>query len=77
MVLVSAIGGETTLSSTARSMPSLIGTQGRAVTGLYPSGQIEIDGKRYDARLDLGTANPGTAIRVVGKSEFELKVEAI
>jgi len=77
MVLDSAIGGETTLSSTARSEPSLIGAQGRAVTALYPSGQIEIAGQRYDARLALGTADPGTAVRVVGKTEFELTVEAI
>ena len=77
MVLESAIGGETTLSSTARSEPSLIGAQGHAVTALYPSGQIEIGGQRYDARLTLGTAEPGTAVRVTGKTEFELKVEAV
>lgn len=77
MVLESAIGGETTISSTARSESSLIGAQGLAVTALYPSGQIEINGKRYDARLALGTVPPGTPVRVTGKSEFELKVEAV
>jgi len=77
MVLDSAIGGESTLSSTARSEPSLIGAQGHAVTALYPSGQIEINGKRYDARLALGDAPPGTAVRVVSVGEFELKVEAV
>ena len=77
MVLDSAIGGESTLSSTARSEPSLIGAQGHAVTALYPSGQIEIKGKRYDARLALGDAPPGTVVRVVSVGEFELKVEAV
>ncbi|QTN33334.1 hypothetical protein HZ994_13765 [Akkermansiaceae bacterium] len=77
MVLQSAIGGETTQSSAARSEPSLIGAQGHAITALYPSGQIEIAGKRYDARLALGTADPGTAVRVMEKTEFELKVEVI
>jgi len=77
MVLDSAIGGESTLSSTARSEPSLIGAQGHAVTALFPSGQIEINGKRYDARLALGDAPPGTAVRVVSVGEFELKVEAV
>ena len=77
MVLESAIAGESTLSSTARSAPSLIGAQGHAVTALYPSGQIEINGKRYDARLALGTLPPGTAVRVVSVGEFDLKVEAI
>ena len=77
MVLDSAIAGETTPSHTARSEPSLIGAQGHAVTALYPSGQIEINGKRYDARLALGDAPPGTAVRVVSVGEFDLKVEAV
>lgn len=77
MVLESAIGGETTLSSVARHEPSLIGATGRAVTALFPSGQIEIGGKRYDARLALGTVPPGTDVKVVSVGEFELRVEEI
>ncbi len=77
MVLATAIGGETTLSSTARSEPTLIGTTGHAVTALFPSGQIEIAGKRYDARLSLGTVPPGTAVKVISVGEFDLKVEVI
>jgi membrane-bound serine protease (ClpP class) len=77
MVLASSIGGETTLASTARSQPALIGATGQAVTALFPSGQIEIDGKRYDARLALGTAPPGTDVKVLSVGEFELTVEVI
>ena len=77
MVLESAIGGETTLSSAARHEPSLIGATGRAITALFPSGQIEIEGKRYDARLALGTLPPGTDVKVISVGEFELRVEAI
>lgn len=77
MVLESAIGGETTLSSVARHEPSLIGATGRAVTALFPSGQIEIGGKRYDARLALGTVPPRTDVKVVSVGEFELRVEEI
>lgn len=77
MVLESAIGGETTLSSAARQQASLIGATGRAVTALYPSGQIEIGGKRYDARLALGTVPPGTDVKVISVGEFELRVETI
>ncbi|MDE0834817.1 MAG: hypothetical protein OSA84_00525 [Akkermansiaceae bacterium] len=77
MVLESAIAGESTLSSNARNEPSLIGTTGIAVTDLYPSGEIEINGKRYDARVALGTADSGTTVKVVGNSEFELKVKEI
>lgn len=76
MVLESAIGGETTLSSTARREPALIGATGHAVTALFPSGQIEINGKRYDARLAVGDAPPGTPVKVTSVGEFELKVEA-
>lgn len=77
MILASAIGGETTSSSTARREPSLIGATGHAVSGLFPSGEIEINGKRYDAHLTVGTASPGTAVKVVSVGEFELKVEVI
>lgn len=77
MVLDSAIGGETTDSSAARQEPSLIGATGQAVTALFPSGQIEIGGQRYDARLALGTAPPGTEVKVLSVGEFELTVEAI
>jgi membrane-bound serine protease (ClpP class) len=77
MVLASAIGGETTASSTARREPSLIGATGHAVSGLFPSGEIEINGKRYDAHLAVGTATPGTAVKVISVGEFELKVETI
>lgn len=77
MVLESAIGGETTLSSFDRSEPSLIGAMGQAVTALFPSGQIEINGKRYDAHLAVGTAPPGSTVKVISVGEFELKVETI
>lgn len=75
MVLESAIGGESTLSSEARSEPSLIGALGHAVTALFPSGEIEINGRRYDARINLGTIPPGTPVKVISVGEFELKVE--
>lgn len=75
MVLDSAIGGESTFSSEARNEPSLIGAVGHAITALFPSGEIEINGKRYDARLNLGTVPPGTQVKVVSVGEFELKVE--
>ena len=77
MVLDSSIGGETTFSSAARQEPTLIGATGQAVTALFPSGQIEIGGKRYDARLALGTVPPGTEVKVISVGEFELTVEAI
>ncbi len=54
---------------------SLLDREGEAVTDLFPSGQVEIDGRRYDARLALGAAKAGTPVRVVRHTEFELIVE--
>ncbi len=63
---------EATAASTASSR---VGSSGKAVTGLFPSGQVEIDGRRYEARLEVGTADPGTPIKVVRETEFALIVE--
>ncbi len=51
-----------------------MGTVGVAVTDLYPSGEIEIDGRRYQARLDYGTAVRGDQVEVTGRSSFGLLV---
>jgi membrane-bound serine protease (ClpP class) len=56
---------------------SLVGRTGTAVTSLFPSGQVEIDGKRYEARLAVGFAEPGTPVRVTGRQEFGLSVEVL
>lgn len=50
---------------------------GHAVTALFPSGQIEIDGQCYEAKLPLGFAEPGARIKVIGKSEFGWLVEVL
>lgn len=54
---------------------SLLGARGVVATGLFPGGQIEIDGRRYEARLELGTAVAGTRVVVVRTSDFGLIVE--
>ncbi len=77
MVLESAVGGENTASSIARDDTLLIGATGYATTALFPSGEIEINGKRYDARTNIGTLDPGTAVRVTSVGEFELRVEEV
>jgi membrane-bound serine protease (ClpP class) len=59
----------------ASRVNAIVGSRGVAVTGLYPSGQVEIDGRRYEARLELGTAAPGTTVAVVKVSDFGLIVE--
>ncbi|MFP4165644.1 MAG: NfeD family protein [Opitutales bacterium] len=76
LVLGDAVGGgsEAELKEGARSYPEP-GTRGIAVTDLYPSGHVEIEGKRYDARSLIGTIEHGTEIEVVKRSDFGLVVK--
>jgi len=56
---------------------SVIGSEGVAVTALFPSGQIEVAGRRYEARVAVGTADVGQRVVVRARREFELLVEPI
>lgn len=81
MVLQSSVGGEPgapkALHSKAADPPaaSLVGRSATAATALFPSGQVEIDGRRYEAKLAVGFARAGTPVTVTGVSEFGLIVE--
>jgi membrane-bound serine protease (ClpP class) len=54
---------------------ALVGREGVAVTDLFPSGQVEIDGRRYEARLEVGFAQTGARVRVLQRTDFNLVVE--
>lgn len=85
MVLDAVVGGEPgarVLGSDAvvlagGSASSLVGETGVAVTPLYPSGQVEIAGRRYEAKLSVGYADSGSRIHVIGVGEFGLTVEVL
>lgn len=68
--------GSTVMPEMELSREALTGRAGVAATDLFPSGQIEIDGRRYDARLELGSVKAGTLVRVIRHTEFEVIVEA-
>lgn len=53
------------------------GAEGVAVTDLFPSGRVQIGGKRYEARSALGQIQNGSAIRVKKSSDFGLVVEEV
>jgi len=53
----------------------LVGRTGVAATGLYPSGQVEIEGRRFEARLEVGSAPAGTRIIVRRRTDFGLLVD--
>ena len=48
---------------------------GVAVTALRPGGQVEVEGRRYEASAGLGAVQPGEAIVVRGRTAFGLAVE--
>ena len=84
MVLQSAVGGEPgairPLNASGAAAPqgaALIGQSGTAATALFPSGQVDISGQRYEAKLAMGFADAGTPVTVTGVSEFGLIVEVL
>ncbi|MFP4352432.1 MAG: NfeD family protein [Puniceicoccaceae bacterium] len=54
-----------------------IGREGVAVTDLFPNGEVEIGGKRFQAKSRLGQVEHGTRIRVTGYQDFALAVEPL
>jgi membrane-bound serine protease (ClpP class) len=82
MILEAAVGGEPGAVRAANGQVSakpvnseLIGKSGVAATALFPSGQVEVSGRRYEARLAVGFAEAGTPVTVTGLAEFGLIVE--
>lgn len=81
MVLKTAVGGEPLGPGHALHQQkgsvrtnSLTGLHGVAVTDLFPSGHVEIAGKRYEARVLLGYIKEGTPIVVQNHDSFSLQV---
>ena len=64
-----------TASNQDTELPPL-GTLGEAVTDLFPSGEVSINSKRYQARVEVGSIERGSRIRVSGIEDFSLVVEA-
>ena len=60
-----------------QSYKLLLGKHGKSVSELYPTGQIEIEGLRYDARSSLGKIAKGENVEVFKVSEFELVVKPL
>lgn len=82
MVLNAAVGGEPVAARPLTgdgeaSAADLVGRTGIAATALFPSGQVDIGGSRYEARLAMGFAEAGTPVIVTGLAEFGLIVEVL
>jgi membrane-bound serine protease (ClpP class) len=59
----------------AGGLAALVGRRGVAVTALRPGGQVEIDGRRFEAKVEVGAIDRGAAIVVTGCSDFAVTVE--
>jgi membrane-bound serine protease (ClpP class) len=57
------------------SLDALVGRRGVAVTAIRPAGQVEVDGRRYEAKVEIGALDAGTAVIVRGRMDFGLVVE--
>ena len=54
---------------------AVVGREGVVVTTLRPAGQVEVDGRRYAAAVEVGTVEAGAAVVVRGRTDFGLIVE--
>jgi membrane-bound serine protease (ClpP class) len=72
LVLSSSAGDKVPIDGNEkRVMP---GTLGKTVSELYPTGQVEVDGIRYEARANLGKIEKGSSIEVTGSTDYGLIV---
>ena len=55
--------------------PPTTGERGRAITPMYPSGKVLIDGVKYSARFKSGFADSGDEVIVIGLDVFGLIVD--
>lgn len=60
----------------ASAADAVVGREALAVTALGPTGLVEVDGRRYEARCDSGFAEAGSRLRVVRIETFQLVVIA-
>jgi membrane-bound serine protease (ClpP class) len=81
MVVRTAVAGAAQAAGTAPAavaqLDALVGRQGVAVTMLRPSGQVVIDGRRFEAKVEVGGIDTGEAVVVAGRTSFGLIVEKV
>lgn len=79
LILAETVGslGSTSISAMNKKQSVKNGSIGISVSELYPTGQIKIDGIRYDARSSLGKIEKSTKVEVTGSHDFELIVRKL
>src|SRR6185369_4928596 len=81
MIVGTTIGGAAQISEVGpggvAELGSILGQQGVAVTMLRPSGQVDVGGRRYEAKVELGAVDAGDTVVVRGRTDFGLIVEKL
>ena len=84
MILATALGGarrrvdmEALGGGLSESSSVLVGRTGVAATDMFPSGQVELDGQRYEAHVEVGSVEAGRPVVVRAEHEFGLVVEPV
>jgi membrane-bound serine protease (ClpP class) len=79
MVQGSTIGGAAQIAGVGPQaggeIAALVGQRGVAMTMLRPSGQVEVGGRRYEAKVEVGGIDTGETVIVRGRTDFGLIVE--
>lgn len=77
LILATAVGDA---RADAMAAPTIVegpavGARGVAVSALRPGGVVEIEGRRYEATVEVGDVAPGEVVQVRAKGDFGLVVE--
>lgn len=68
-------GGEAFAPPAGAASDPLVGAEGVALTAMFPSGEVEVGGRRYQAQVELGHVAAGERIVVKARAGFGLVVE--
>lgn len=77
LVLKTSVGEKNSNIEEKEDKEVKIGDRGVAITDLHPWGEVEIDKKRYSARVGVEAVNKHSEVVVVGKEDFGLIVKGI
>ncbi len=77
MILAGAVEGTSQGVDPSKSARPVAGAEGVAVTDLFPTGEIEIDGQRYEARVEVGSVSKGSRIRILRSDVFGYFIEEV
>jgi membrane-bound serine protease (ClpP class) len=77
LIMKAVVQGTSQKTVMAGDIRPSIGAEGVAVTDLFPSGEIEIDGMLFEARTEMGSVSKGASVRIIRGDAFGYFIEEI